>query len=614
MSIWNGKNLRKSTGGVDRKSERIASSGKGSYDNSNLGGHTTDNGDGTSTTTDNRGSVTHTTGDKEQPYSGAEHGGNNGGYNGTPTDKAINLSLFPEAQASMAMGAPSTLSLFDGMWGFALLKSKTVQETVAEALAKIKPMTTPVASMLWRGSLWGLVIEAVTPTKIAPDDMSMVRHITTALPASMVTQTPFSQLPTQPTALATARVTDVVQNGQQKIAVVRAPSLPISIPVIAARPTNRSGVFTASVVSGMPDFHINIGTQSPSRPQKPAEGVQEVKNSPVFQQSVFTTGGHTHDAIVYFPPEAKTDPVYISVTPVLTERQIKELQKEYQKRQAQWDARHPVEVAERQVFEADETLKREQGDVNLKQVALDRVNNTPEGLTLANPAAHPITSTSQQFLAVTGYSGGGVHFEATATIDNKQQLDQLINLGGMAYVKNVLQWGDATAPNTDGIKVGNGIKNATAAEYDKVRQRILDRQKEINNALASLSSAIENRNHAEQGKKNAESHRDKVKGESKNKPTDFTIDNKIKGQMDERGWTEQDIRNIVAKGPKGISVDQRRPKTTEDGLGRNDPATVYGEPGKYVVINDRTNEVTQVSGKNVSGWIDDSRIFWGNNK
>ncbi|HCQ9178616.1 TPA: hypothetical protein SG288_000160 [Proteus mirabilis] len=80
--------------------------------------------------------------------------------------------------------------------------------------------------------------------------------------------------------------------------------------------------------------------------------------------------------------------------------------------------------------------------------------------------------------------------------------------------------------------------------------------------------------------------------------------------MGGRGWSEKDIQDVIAKGAKGKSVDQRRPKNTDDGLGRNDPATVYGEPGKYVVVNDRTGEVAQVSNKNDPRWIDDSRIQW----
>ena len=98
----------------------------------------------------------------------------------------------------------------------------------------------------------------------------------------------------------------------------------------------------------------------------------------------------------------------------------------------------------------------------------------------------------------------------------------------------------------------------------------------------------------------------------KGKSPKLKIDEKIKDQMEERGWTEKDIKDTVAKGVTGKSIDKRSPKKTPpDYLGRNDTASVYGEPGKYVVVNDRTGEVVQVSGKNKPGWIDDSRIEWG---
>ncbi|MDI2113978.1 colicin E5-related ribonuclease, partial [Commensalibacter nepenthis] len=90
----------------------------------------------------------------------------------------------------------------------------------------------------------------------------------------------------------------------------------------------------------------------------------------------------------------------------------------------------------------------------------------------------------------------------------------------------------------------------------------------------------------------------------------WTADDKIKGQMGDRGWTDADIDAAIAAGPKGTSTDNRSPKKTDDKLGRNDPATVYGKPGSYVVINDRTGEVTQVSDKIRPGWTDDSRIQW----
>lgn len=41
--------------------------------------------------------------------------------------------------------------------------------------------------------------------------------------------------------------------------------------------------------------------------------------------------------------------------------------------------------------------------------------------------------------------------------------------------------------------------------------------------------------------------------------------------------------------PTGMSVDKRWPKTTEDGLERDDPSSVYGTAnGGHVVVNDRT--------------------------
>lgn len=97
----------------------------------------------------------------------------------------------------------------------------------------------------------------------------------------------------------------------------------------------------------------------------------------------------------------------------------------------------------------------------------------------------------------------------------------------------------------------------------------------------------------------------------KDNSSEIKIDGKIKDQIRGRGWTEQDIKDAVAKGASGKSVDKRSPKKTPpDYLGRNDPATVYGEPGEYVVVNDRTGEVVQVSDKKDPNWADDSRIQW----
>ncbi len=91
-----------------------------------------------------------------------------------------------------------------------------------------------------------------------------------------------------------------------------------------------------------------------------------------------------------------------------------------------------------------------------------------------------------------------------------------------------------------------------------------------------------------------------------------TIDDKIKDQLGDRGWTEDEVNDLVGNTePTGESTDNRRPNKTPDGKGRNDPASVYGsKDGGHVVVNDNTNEVTHVSDKNDPNWIPDSRIKW----
>ena len=88
------------------------------------------------------------------------------------------------------------------------------------------------------------------------------------------------------------------------------------------------------------------------------------------------------------------------------------------------------------------------------------------------------------------------------------------------------------------------------------------------------------------------------------------IDDKIRDQMGERGWTEAEIQALAQTDPTGTSTDTRRPNKTPDGFGRNDSASVYGDSSGYMVVNDRTREVTQISDKNDPDWIVDSRISW----
>ncbi len=37
-----------------------------------------------------------------------------------------------------------------------------------------------------------------------------------------------------------------------------------------------------------------------------------------------------------------------------------------------------------------------------------------------------------------------------------------------------------------------------------------------------------------------------------------TTDEKIRSQMEERGWTEKDIEDAIAQGPKGTGVEKEK--------------------------------------------------------
>lgn len=73
-------------------------------------------------------------GGKNKDTGGHTGGGNNGGDRDPGSN--VNLSLFPEAQASVAVGAQFNLLLIDGAWGFSLLKSQTVQSFITKSIAK----------------------------------------------------------------------------------------------------------------------------------------------------------------------------------------------------------------------------------------------------------------------------------------------------------------------------------------------------------------------------------------------------------------------------------------------------------------------------------------------
>ena len=73
--------------------------------------------------------------------------------------------------------------------------------------------------------------------------------------------------------------------------------------------------------------------------------------------------------------------------------------------------------------------------------------------------------------------------------------------------------------------------------------------------------------------------------------------------VSKRGWTDDMIRYSIKSGQRGTSVN----------MATNSSCTAYRYPGtnnQYVIIDDSTRSIVQVSNFNDTGWIPDGRIQW----
>ncbi len=82
----------------------------------------------------------------------------------------------------------------------------------------------------------------------------------------------------------------------------------------------------------------------------------------------------------------------------------------------------------------------------------------------------------------------------------------------------------------------------------------------------------------------------------------ITIEPKIANQMGKRGWTEDSIQSLIDRPAKTVVTRDTRFDGVS-GSRLNDPATGYiASDGSYVVRNDRTGAIVQVSNKNDLEW------------
>ena len=81
----------------------------------------------------------------------------------------------------------------------------------------------------------------------------------------------------------------------------------------------------------------------------------------------------------------------------------------------------------------------------------------------------------------------------------------------------------------------------------------------------------------------------------------FTVSPKIVKQMKNRGWSKRQIDRTINNPHKKISTKDVR--WLSDGSRKNEPATAFiRKDGHYVIRNDKTNDIVQISNLNDCNW------------
>ncbi|MCN3202619.1 colicin [Escherichia coli] len=285
--------------------------------------------------------------------SGVHWGGGSGHGNGGGNSNSGGGSNSSVA-APMAFGFPALAAPGAGTLGISV-SGEALSAAIADIFSALKGP--------FKFSAWGIALYGILPSEIAKDDPKMMSKIVTSLPAETVTNVQVSTLPLdQATVSVTKRVTDVVKDTRQHIAVVA--GVPMSVPVVNAKPTRTPGVFHASF-PGVPSLTVSTVKGLPVSTALP-RGITQDKGRTAVPAG-FTFGGGSHEAVIRFPKESGQKPVYVSVTDVLTSAQVKQRQDEEKRLQQEWNDAHPVEVAERNYEQARAELNQANKDVARNQ-------------------------------------------------------------------------------------------------------------------------------------------------------------------------------------------------------------------------------------------------------
>ncbi|HGD9107429.1 TPA: colicin Ia central receptor-binding domain-containing protein [Escherichia coli] len=151
-----------------------------------------------------------------------------------------------------------------------------------------------------------------------------------------------------------------------------------------------------------------------------------------------------------------------------------------------------ISEARNKLSSVTESLKTARNALTRAEQQLTQQKNTPDGKTIVSPEKFPGRSSTNHSIVVSGAPrfAGTIKITTSAVIDNRANLNYLLTHSGLDYKRNILN--DRNPVVTEDVEGDKKIYNAEVAEWDKLRQRLLDARNKITSAESAINSARNN--------------------------------------------------------------------------------------------------------------------------
>ncbi|HDI6065121.1 TPA: colicin-Ia, partial [Escherichia coli] len=147
-----------------------------------------------------------------------------------------------------------------------------------------------------------------------------------------------------------------------------------------------------------------------------------------------------------------------------------------------------ISEARNKLSSVTESLNTARNALTRAEQQLTQQKNTPDGKTIVSPEKFPGRSSTNHSIVVSGDPrfAGTIKITTSAVIDNRANLNYLLTHSGLDYKRNILN--DRNPVVTEDVEGDKKIYNAEVAEWDKLRQRLLDARNKITSAESAVNS------------------------------------------------------------------------------------------------------------------------------